>query len=281
MPAMSDLKPEVFEKYDVRFPYAVVNERGIVSDWLNLTAAQRLRELHGYAIVKLMAPAIAHSKIAPSISGIDVSMFQGWINWSQVIKRSAMAFAYIKATEGLSLADPRFLLNWENAKAADLKIGAYHFFHPIDDAQRQAKYLIDILATGGFSKGDLLPVVDLEETGAPHRDEWPLFAPSAAQSKVLEFCQTLADAYGKMPILYTRTNWVEGVLPGFVWQHFYWLAEYVTGAPGVLSAVSYPKDWPVANCKLWQYTNQGSVPGIGGNVDQNRFLGADLAEITL
>jgi len=104
---------------------------------------------------------------------------------------------------------------------------------------------------------------------------------SAAQTKVLEFCQTLADAYGKMPILYTRTNWVEGVLPGFVWPHFYWLAEYVTGAPGVLSAVSYPKDWPVANCKLWQYTNQGSVPGIGGKVDLNRFLGVDLAEITL
>jgi len=56
MPAMSDLKPEVFEKYDVRFPYAVVNERGIVSDWLNLTEAQRLRELHGYAIVKLLVP---------------------------------------------------------------------------------------------------------------------------------------------------------------------------------------------------------------------------------
>jgi lysozyme len=69
------------------------------------------------------------------IHGIDVSKFQGDINWNAVAY-SGVKFAWIKATEGGDRADARFQANWEGAKAAGIPHGAYHFVYWVPPAAR-------------------------------------------------------------------------------------------------------------------------------------------------
>src|SRR5262245_24710768 len=71
-------------------------------------------------------------KVCPgqsTLSGIDVSHWQGAIDWAQV-KASGRAFAIAKATEGTTFVDPSFAANWAGMKQQGVVRSAYHFFHP-------------------------------------------------------------------------------------------------------------------------------------------------------
>jgi lysozyme len=212
----------------------------------------------------------------PTINGIDVSAYQGAINWQKVVEEAEITFAYIKATEGQHYVDQKFLLNWENAKAAGLKVGGYHFFHPASDPVVQARHFAEVLKTAGFQKGNLLPMVDLEETSTnPDKDEWP-HVHSSQRLLLVETFLKECRLLGLRPIVYTRTNWIDVMLPSVAQpSQFYWLAKYST-TPPVL-----PAGWVQSGLKLWQYSASGSVPGIQGSVDLDRFLGEDLREISL
>ena len=216
-----------------------------------------------------------HASTQP-ISGIDVSVFQGVIDWKQVAA-SGQQFAYIKATEGVTYCNRSNLnSNWNSARNFHLKTGCYHFFHPADDPVDQANSFLSELPTN--LKGvQLIPVVDIEETGPPGKDEWPRFTPVEGQARLESFCDVIKTAIGARPMLYCRTNWMEANWPGYVWNGPYWLAQYGTS----LITPRCPAGWNHDNLKLWQYSCTGSVAGIKGAVDLNRFLGADLSEITL
>jgi lysozyme len=69
--------------------------------------------------------AAAHSM---PIQGIDVSYWQGDIDWLKV-REAGVHFAFIKATEGGDHLDPKFLENWEGAKRVGIARGAYHFIY--------------------------------------------------------------------------------------------------------------------------------------------------------
>jgi lysozyme len=92
------------------------------------------------------------------IPGIDVSKWQGEIDWSKVAN-SGVRFAYIKATEGTGYTDPCFAVNWQSAKSAGVLRGAYHFFHPRLDARSQAK---TFYATLGNDPGELPSIWKLQ-----------------------------------------------------------------------------------------------------------------------
>src|SRR5262245_48071429 len=90
--------------------------------------------------------------------GLDVSHFQGTVDWPQVAQ-AGYGFAFIKATDGITYTDPMFAQNWAGAKAAGLLRGAYHFFEADDDPQQQAE---NFLKTVSLESGDLPPVLDVE-----------------------------------------------------------------------------------------------------------------------
>jgi lysozyme len=95
-----------------------------------------------------------------SVHGIDVSKYQGEIDWNKV-RDSGVKFAWIKATEGGDHADSKFLQNWNGAKAAGVPRGAYHFVHwcrhPMEEmAWFFSKVPVDPMA--------LPPVLDVEAT---------------------------------------------------------------------------------------------------------------------
>ena len=89
-----------------------------------------------------------------TLPGIDVSSYQGIIDWNQV-HGAGYAWAYAKATEGTGYRDPTFPGNWSGMQSAGLSRGAYHFFHPGDDGTTQADYYLGYVGTLGA--GDLPP----------------------------------------------------------------------------------------------------------------------------
>ena len=100
------------------------------------------------------------------IQGIDVSHFQGTVNWQEV-KQAGMKFAFAKATEGQSYVDSLFTNNWTNIKAAGLLRGAYHFFDAGVDGNSQAHHFLE---TVQVEANDLPPVIDVEAAASATND---------------------------------------------------------------------------------------------------------------
>jgi lysozyme len=98
----------------------------------------------------------------PTLEGIDVSYYQGTVNWTSV-KASGKSFAFARVSDGLSYPDTKFATNWPAMKSAGIVRGAYQYFRPSADANAQAQLMLDkIKAAGGLQLGDLPPVLDLE-----------------------------------------------------------------------------------------------------------------------
>ena len=95
-----------------------------------------------------------------SLLGIDVSHYQGDVNWFAVAG-GGVKFAFAKATEGNTWVDTRFTQNWSRIQEVGLVRGAYHFGRPGRDAETQAVHFASVVGPLGFN--DLPPVLDIEE----------------------------------------------------------------------------------------------------------------------
>ena len=95
-----------------------------------------------------------------AIQGIDVSRFQGKPDWQRV-NQAGKIFAFAKASQGVSYADPMFASNWTAMSNAGMMRGAYHFYSAASPAIAQANNFIRVV--GSLDSGDLPPVLDLED----------------------------------------------------------------------------------------------------------------------
>jgi lysozyme len=153
----------------------------------------RLRQAHFVHYAEFGIPLPADY----SIHGIDVSRYQDLIDWEEVkkmkVKEIEMKFAFIKATEGLSNADPRFKRNWSKAKEAGLARGAYHFFIPGKSGRQQAEMFISYV---DLQKGDLPPVIDIEQTYG--------YPPDKMRESIKAWLEVTEEYYQTKPIIYTN-----------------------------------------------------------------------------
>ena len=190
------------------------------------------------------------------IIGIDVSHYQGDVNWS-LIKKSGYSFAYIKVSEGETLTDPRLSENWEGAHQERLKQGGYHVFVPSDKGELQAKnFLSSLKAVQRDYQGFLPPVLDIEAI--------PKGRLIYAQSEIIHWLIQVEKSIGCKPIIYTSPdNWDSEFLGNFS-KYTLWLADYGHNP-------TLPNHWKTWG--FWQYSNVGEVAGIEGKVDLNRFNG--------
>ena len=186
-----------------------------------------------------------------SVHGIDVSAYQGRIDWPQVADHR-VRFAFIKATEGVTLRDPRFRRNWQGAGAAGIYRGAYHYFQPNYDGARQANLFTRTVPLG---PGDLPPVLDVEH---------PEFHDVALMRRgVATWLRLVERHYGVRPILYSNYSFYKRHLAGHFDEYPLWLAHYEVEQPAL------PRDkW-----LIWQHSDEAHVPGIRGAVDFNVFQG--------
>ncbi len=193
-----------------------------------------------------------------TVEGIDVSKWDGTINWKSV-KSSGKAFAFIRVSDGVNSPDGTFATNWKNAKAAGVYRGVYQYFEASQDPTAQAKLLLNAL---GSDLGELPAVIDVEVTDG--------MSASTIRSRVDTWSSVVAKGTGRTPIVYVSPGFWPSV-GGSKESDNLWVANWGTSCPTLPSAWS---SWV-----FWQYSDTGSVSGISGQVDLNRFNGslADLA----
>ena len=143
-----------------------------------------------------------------AVHGVDVSRWQGEIDWAKLRTQGAN-FAYIKATDGGDHLDPMFRKNWRAAKDAGLKRGAYHFFYWCRTAGEQADWFIRNVPRDADA---LPPVIDVEYNGELSCKK------RLSRAHVLEKMQVFMDKlerhYGKRPIIYTAPDFYRDNLKG-------------------------------------------------------------------
>jgi lysozyme len=193
------------------------------------------------------------------IQGIDVSYWQGDIDW-QKVRDAGVSFTYIKATEGGDRVDPKFIENWEGAKRAGVARGAYHFIYWCRPANEQALWFkLNVPA----DPDALPPVLDLEWNS--HSKTCPgKVARDTALAKIKVLLDAMQAHTGKRPIIYTDPVFHREVLQGEFPEYHFWLRS-VAASPERLYG-----ERPYA---FWQFTTTGKVPGVEGKVDRNSFNG--------
>lgn len=193
--------------------------------------------------------------------GIDVSHYQGTIDWTKVAA-AGKKFAIAKATEGTGIIDASFSAYWSGMKKAGVIRGAYHFFRSNLDATAQANYFIN--AVGQLGPDDLPPMLDLETTDGQ--------SAATITSKALTWLQAVEKATGKKPIVYTYVSFWQSTLgkPSGFSGYPLNIANYGVTCPQQVGS------WPTWD--MWQYSSTGSVSGISGDVDEDYFNG-DLAAL--
>ncbi|GGI24737.1 glycoside hydrolase family 25 protein [Pedobacter mendelii] len=199
-----------------------------------------------------------------AIHGIDVSYYQGKINWQKVkaMKEDEVSirFAFIKATEGILLVDPYFQRNWREAPKAGIICGAYHFFRPKRDGKTQAKFFLQVV---NIEKGDLPPVVDVESLDG--------VSPLKMRAELSDFLNYVEMKTKVRPIIYTGLKFYEDYLEGDFEDYPLWIAHYYQ-----------PKlRLDKSKWKFWQHSDKAKINGIGHVVDFNAFNGdsTDLARM--
>ncbi|WP_419873938.1 glycoside hydrolase family 25 protein [Candidatus Pristimantibacillus sp. PTI5] len=79
------------------------------------------------------------------VKGLDVSHYQGYVDWKTVTETEKYQFVYMKATEGNDFTDDTFMQNWEGAKENGILTGAYHFFSARSTGEQQADHFISVV----------------------------------------------------------------------------------------------------------------------------------------
>jgi len=195
-----------------------------------------------------------------SIHGIDVSYYQGKINWQKVKSMKdddvSIRFAFIKATEGILQVDPYFQRNWREAPKAGIICGAYHFFRPKRDGKTQAKFFLQVV---NIEKGDLPPVVDVESLDG--------VSPLKMRAELSDFLNYVELRTKVRPIIYTGLKFYEDYLDDNFDDYPLWIAHYYQ-----------PKlRLDKSKWKFWQHSDKAKINGIGHVVDFNAFNGDSTA----
>jgi len=195
-----------------------------------------------------------------SVHGIDVSSYQGKIDWKMVKSMREdsvhITFAFIKATEGISSVDAYFQRNWREAPKAGIVCGAYHYFIPRKSGLWQARFF---LQTVKFEEGDLPPVVDVEDLSGQ--------SPEKMRAELKDFIQHVEKKTKVKPIIYSGLVFYRDYLKGHFDGYPLWIAHYYQQE---LKAGAGTK-W-----QFWQHSDRARINGINHVVDFNAFKGDSL-----
>lgn len=206
---------------------------------------------------------VARSSTVPQLPGVDVSAYQGNINWSKIARY--LDFSYAKATEGTYYTNPYFYNQYVGPYKAGLIRGAYQFAIPNNSSgQSQADYFIK--HGGGWSSdGKTLPgALDIEYN--PYGSECYGLTQGQMVSWLHNFTKEYAYKEHVYPVIYSTTDWwstCTGNNNGFGKYDPLWIANYTASHGGPL-----PHGWGFYT--FWQYRTSGwRGPG-----DQDVFNGA-------
>jgi len=194
------------------------------------------------------------------VHGIDISKWQGNIDWAEV-RKAGVAFVFIKATEGGDHNDSRFGDYWRQARATGIPHAPYHFYYFCRPAREQAKWFI---ANVPRASVQMPPVLDVEWNHAS-RTCTSRPDPETVRAEMKVWMDIVGRHYGKRPIIYTPVDFHRENLDGHFQGYQFWLR----------SVAAHPQDiYPNHPWTFWQYTGTGMMPGIKGDTDINAFAGS-------
>ena len=177
--------------------------------------------------------------------GIDVSKFQGEIDWAKVSKSKKVKFVYVRATEGTTIRDAYYKANVDSARKHKVLVGSYHVYSSKTTAYQQ---FANFKAVVSKKKQDLIPVLDIEGHHSGRLD-------MARVNKLLELMER---EYGVKPMIYTSEQVYQEHFQGKRYRAYHIFIANYRGTP----AVRYT---------LWQHSNHESIQGLAGDVDLNRY----------
>lgn len=185
--------------------------------------------------------------------GIDISEFQGEIDFEEV-RRSGIEAVYIRVGAG-EYTDEYFAENYERAKAAGLKIGFYHYVtaRSVEEGRRQARFFAS-LAAG--REPDMRLAMDFEYFGSL----------SVSQINAISeaYLDELTALTRREAVIYSDLSNARNIFSRALAEKYpLWAAQYGADEP---SANGKWREWVG-----FQYTDEGRVGGIYGNVDRNIF----------
>lgn len=185
------------------------------------------------------------------ILGIDISHYQGKIDWLKLPTQRNIDFVIIKATQGNTWVDGEYRHNWQQAQNTPLLIGVYHYLDTRIDGTAQAEHFIKT-TQGQF--GDFSPVVDIEALEHEKADD--VIGVLAAFIAIIEQhsqCQ---------PIIYTSHGFWSQLHDHDFGKYPLWLADYALQP-------TLPNGWQ--DWQLWQFKDNATVSGIKGPVDKSKL----------
>lgn len=208
------------------------------------------------------------------LEGLDVSVYQGTIDWAKV-KAASKRFAIIRASAGTLTDDTQYEANRAGARANGIPFSAYHFANPdvtpdktvAQDATLEANWF---LQNATPASGDMIPALDVEKTNG--------LSVSQMQTWVSTWLTRVSSALGVKPMIYTSPNFWSTYM-GNTTQFadggykILWIAHWTSASQPTVPA----NNWGGNGWTFWQYTSSGTVSGISGNVDLDRYNGTTLA----
>jgi GH25 family lysozyme M1 (1,4-beta-N-acetylmuramidase) len=222
-----------------------------------------------------LAPSVATTATSTDPTGIDVSHYQGTISWGAVAS-DGVDFAIIKATEGRKYVDPRFASNRTNAQLAGVTVGMYHVASPsksTDDARAEADHFLSVAAPG---IGNVIPALDIEISNVPDG-----MSPTTLGAWIKAWLHRVTTTLGVRPMIYGSQYLFVTMLANSTWFADHgidlWFAWPRTPLPNRMPA----NDWQGQSWTFWQWSWTGSIAGIAGDVDRDRFAGSNLLTQTI
>jgi lysozyme len=218
------------------------------------------------AVMLVAAPPGARAATARA-PGVDVSIWQGTIDWAAAAGSGRAEFAIMRADKGDTYVDPTYGTNLAGADANGVVAGAYHRATPSatpGDALAEADHF---LAVARNAAGDVIPALDIEETGG--------LSPAELRDWVRTWVVRVERKLGVRPMLYASPNFWRVRMGDTTWfadnGYPLWIAHWDVSSPDVPAG-----DWGGNGWTFWQWTSTGHVAGIDTDVDRDRFVSADL-----
>ena len=224
--------------------------------WLLLIGAAALVVCLGVYVIRhyVLPQSGTVDRYRYPVAGIDVSRHNGDIDFEKV-RDDDYQFVFIKASEGKTHKDAAFERNHRLVRQAGLKVGAYHFFRKNRTGQEQADNFLEVV------KGKMLDlplVIDLE-------DNWGNGAAVNRQTALERLMQMIdiLKKEGYQVMIYTNLDGYEKYYKNMLVDCDLWLCSFTN--PDMLSQLPH---------SIQQYSFEGSVAGVKGDVDLNVFRGS-------
>lgn len=186
-----------------------------------------------------------------SHGGIDVSHYQGQIDWRAVAHSGRVKYVFCKATENTTLVDNTFNFNVREARKNGIPVGSYHFFSPNVSGAAQLQHFLENV---DMSTQDVIPMLDVEVRGKQSLEKF--------HAEIRAWLEGFEKQFHYKPIIYASVNFYNKYLAGAFDDYKYMMAKYSEEPPNPQGPI------PMV---MWQYSSHGHVDGIRGAVDMSWF----------